>query len=199
MILFAQADQFVSFSNKEDAFTLVKPFVAAPILIDNNIDSGILKAIVNLSVDIDKVTGVSPILKVDKVSAEETVLLIGTIGKSKYIDDLVKNKKINAEQARKNFTAIGDTYGDVAANIKKISVPQWLSSDDKAKLEDLKKQYVEACDAMKAFVPIYSKIMVDDKGTKEDVEKLKEYNAIKNDRTKKGAALFAHFEKGTWK
>ena len=103
LILFAQADQFVSFSNKEDAFTLVKPFAAAPILIDNNIDSGILKAIVNLSVDIDKVTGVSPILKVDKVSAEETVLLIGTIGKSKYIDDLVKNKKINASELQGKY------------------------------------------------------------------------------------------------
>lgn len=103
LILFAQADQFVSFSAKEDAFTLVKPFVAAPILIDNNIDSGILKAIVNLSVDIDKVTGVSPILKVDKVSAEETVLLIGTIGKSKYIDDLVKNKKINASELQGKY------------------------------------------------------------------------------------------------
>lgn len=103
LILFAQADQFVSFSHKEDAFTLVKPFVAAPILIDNNIDSGILKAIVNLSVDIDKVTGVSPILKVDKVSAEETVLLIGTIGKSKYIDDLVKNKKINASELQEKY------------------------------------------------------------------------------------------------
>ncbi|MBS5980964.1 MAG: glycosyl hydrolase 115 family protein, partial [Dysgonomonas mossii] len=103
LILFAQADQFVSFSHKEDAFTLVKPFVAAPILIDNNIDSGILKAIVNLSVDIDKVTGVSPILKVDKVSAEETVLLIGTIGKSKYIDDLVKNKKINASELQGKY------------------------------------------------------------------------------------------------
>lgn len=103
LILFAQADQFVSFSHKEDAFTLVKPFAAAPILIDNNIDSGILKAIVNLSVDIDKVTGVSPILKVDKVSAEETVLLIGTIGKSKYIDDLVKNKKINASELQGKY------------------------------------------------------------------------------------------------
>lgn len=103
LILFAQADQFVSFSHKEDAFTLVKPFVAAPILIDNNIDSGILKAIVNLSVDIDKVTGVSPILKVDKVSAEETVLLIGIIGKSKYIDDLVKNKKINASELQGKY------------------------------------------------------------------------------------------------
>lgn len=103
LILFAQADQFVSFSHKEDSFTLVKPFVAAPILIDNNIDSGILKAIVNLSVDIDKVTGVSPILKVDKVSAEETVLLIGTIGKSKYIDDLVKNKKINASELQGKY------------------------------------------------------------------------------------------------
>lgn len=103
LILFAQADQFVSFSHKEDAFTLVKPFVAAPILIDNNIDSGIQKAIVNLSVDIDKVTGVSPILKVDKVSVEETVLLIGTIGKSKYIDDLVKNKKINASELQEKY------------------------------------------------------------------------------------------------
>ncbi|MBS5906677.1 MAG: glycosyl hydrolase 115 family protein [Dysgonomonas mossii] len=103
LILFAQADQFVSFSDKEDVFTLVKPFVAAPILIDNNIDSGILKAITNLSVDIDKVTGVSPILKVDKVSAEETVLLIGTIGRSKYIDDLVKNKKINASELQGKY------------------------------------------------------------------------------------------------
>lgn len=116
----------------------------------------------------------------------------------KTADDL-KNKKINAEQARKNFTGTGDTYGDIAANIKKIAVPQWLSSDDKAKFEEMKKQYVEACDAMKTFIPIYVKIMVDDKGTKEDVEKLKEYNGIKNDRAKKGAALVAHFEKGTWK
>ena len=103
LILFAQADQFVSFSDKEDVFTLVKPFVAAPILIDDNIDSGILKAITNLSVDVDKVTGVSPILKVDKVSAEETVLLIGTIGRSKYIDDLVKNKKINASELQGKY------------------------------------------------------------------------------------------------
>lgn len=116
----------------------------------------------------------------------------------KNADDL-KNKKINAGQARKNFTVTGDAYGDIAANIKKIAAPQWLSSDDKAKFDEMKKQYVEACDAMKAFIPIYVKIMVDDKGTKEDVEKLKQYNGIKNDRTKKGAALVAHFEKGTWK
>lgn len=103
LILFAQADQFVSFSDKEDVFTLVKPFIAAPILIDDNIDSGILKAITNLSVDVDKVTGVSPLLKVDKVSAEETVLLIGTIGRSEYIDDLVKNKKINASELQGKY------------------------------------------------------------------------------------------------
>ena len=116
----------------------------------------------------------------------------------KTADDL-KNKKIDAGQARKNFTAMGDEYGDIAANIKKIAVPQWLSSDDKAKFEELKKQYVETNDAMKAFVPLYIKIMVDDKGTKEDLDKLKEYNAIKNSRAKKGAELVAHFEKGTWK
>jgi hypothetical protein len=64
-------------------------------------------------------------------------------------------------------------------------VPSWLSSDDKAKFEEMKKQYVEACDAMKAFVPIYVKIMVDDKGTKEDVDKLKEYMALKMPGLKK--------------
>ena len=89
-----------------------------------------------------------------------------------------KNKKIDAVQAGKNFTAMGDEYGDIAANVNKIAVPQWLSSDDKAKFEELKKQYVEACEAMKAFVPLYIKIAVDDKGTKEDLVKLKEYNAI---------------------
>lgn len=103
LILFSQADQFVSFSDKENAFTLVKPFIATPIFIDNNIDSGVLKAIANLSVDIDKVTGVSPILKTDKISTEETILLIGTVGKCKYIDNLVKNKKINASELQGKF------------------------------------------------------------------------------------------------
>ena len=63
----------------------------------------------------------------------------------------------------------------------------------------MKKQYVEANEAMKSFVPIYVKIMIDDKGTKDDLAKLKEYEAIRNDRAKKGAEQFSHFEKGGWK
>ena len=110
-----------------------------------------------------------------------------------------KNKSIDAAQARKNMMAMGDQYGDIAANFKKIAAPQWFSSDNKTKFEEMKKQYVEANEAMKAFVPIYVKIMIDDKGTKDDLTKLKEYEAIRTDRAKKGAELFSHFEKGGWK
>lgn len=110
-----------------------------------------------------------------------------------------KNKSIDAAQARKNMMAMGDEYGDIAANFKKIAAPQWFSSDNKTKFEEMKKQYVEANEAMKSFVPIYVKIIVDDKGTKDDLTKLKEYEAIRNDRAKKGAEQFSHFEKGGWK
>ena len=119
--------------------------------------------------------------------------------KMEKIADDYTNKKINAAQIKQQFDSMSTEYGDIAAKIKGIAVPQWLSSEDKAKFEDLKKQYVEANEAMKSFLTLYIKIVVDDKGTKEDVEKLKEYNAIKIDRAKKGAAIFAYFEKGTWK
>ena len=113
--------------------------------------------------------------------------------------DDFNNKKINAGQIKQQFEAMGAEYRDIAANIKKIAVPQWLSTEDKAKFEDMKKQYVEANDAMGLFLPTYIKIMVEEKGTKDDLAKLKEYNAIRTDRAKKGAAIVAHFEKGTWK
>ncbi|HPM31687.1 MAG TPA: glycosyl hydrolase 115 family protein [Chryseolinea sp.] len=55
---------------------------------------GVVRAAKDLQEDIAKVTGAKPVLLTGKSEGREAVI-IGTIGKSELIDELIKNKKIN--------------------------------------------------------------------------------------------------------
>lgn len=103
LVLLAQIEQFISFSDKEDTFILSKPFITTPILIEKNTEVGVLRAITNLTTDIEKVSGSSPSLKTDVQSSGETVLLIGTVGNNAYIDDLIKNQKIDGSELQGKY------------------------------------------------------------------------------------------------
>ncbi len=83
-------------------FCMAKDGKTATIVVDKNDWQSVLKAAHDLSDDVRKVTGV----KAEVVVANSTLyplhstLIIGTIGKSKYIDRLVKQKKINVRQVK---------------------------------------------------------------------------------------------------
>ena len=63
--------------------------------IDANDFPGVIRALNDLKTDVGKVTGTEPTVSTGAVSNSGSVVLVGTLGKSKLIDDLVKAKKID--------------------------------------------------------------------------------------------------------
>ena len=110
----------------------------------------------------------------------------------------VGEKKINAGQAKEQYESISAAYLEVAANLKKIGTPQWLSSENKAKFDEMKKHYVEATEAMSSYAKILVKCP-DSKCSTEDRKKIIEYSSIRKEGLTKGAALMTYFADGNWK
>ena len=113
--------------------------------------------------------------------------------------DDYRNKKGSTSQIKKQFESISADYLDIAAKIKQVETPKWLSSENKAKFAEMKTQYIEASEAMSSLVTVFVKIVSEDKATKEDSEKMKQYNEIRKERLTKGLELMTYFVKGNWK
>lgn len=89
----AESDPFISGSYSKGSFTIAKDGKASPILISNNDYKGVLRAASDLQTDIEKVTGVKPVLK--NKSDAAYAIIIGTIGHNEIIDQLIRDNKIN--------------------------------------------------------------------------------------------------------
>lgn len=84
---------YISFSEDGSGFKIADGQSAASIYVDTNDWTGVKRAARSLCSDIEKVSGQLPQLSDTKPATGS--IIIGTIGKSKYIDDLVKNNKID--------------------------------------------------------------------------------------------------------
>ncbi|HEY1685926.1 MAG TPA: glycosyl hydrolase 115 family protein [Tepidisphaeraceae bacterium] len=82
---------FVQFASQPDSFPLVQNHASAKIVTDPVDYPGVIRAAGDLNDDIHRVTGVNPQLS----SSATSQILIGTIGKSKIIDQLIRDKKID--------------------------------------------------------------------------------------------------------
>ncbi|MGH7977440.1 MAG: glycosyl hydrolase 115 family protein, partial [Limisphaerales bacterium] len=87
--------QYVETAPTKKAFPIVQKNSAAEILVDTNDFVGVLIAANNLQTDITRVTGVSPKIFGDGKNSGKNAIIIGTIGKSKFIDELIRQKKID--------------------------------------------------------------------------------------------------------
>jgi hypothetical protein len=110
----------------------------------------------------------------------------------------VEQKKINVSQAKDQYESISATFLEVEANLKKIGTPQWLSSENKSKFDEMKKHYVEAAEAMSSYAKTFANCP-DGKCATEDRKKILEYGSIRKDRLTKGGALMTYFADGNWK
>ena len=80
----------------QEKFCIAKDGKAATILVDENDWKGVIRAAKDLSDDVRKVTGVKAEVAVNsQLSSLNSQLIIGTIGKSKLIDRLIKQKKLD--------------------------------------------------------------------------------------------------------
>ena len=85
-------------SNKPDAgaFALVDHQAAVPLLVSNDDWPGVVRAAGDLSADIDRVAGLQPALFHAAADVHNPdAVLIGTIGRSALIDDLVRRHKLD--------------------------------------------------------------------------------------------------------
>lgn len=88
-------DTYVSHQNGKGRFALVANRKAAPLLVSATEYPGVMRALKNFQADSRQVTQIEPALVTDKAPAGTEVVLIGTIGKSPLIDQLVRNKKLD--------------------------------------------------------------------------------------------------------
>ena len=88
-------ERTVEFAPSDGSFVLVSGGAAALVQVDERDWPGVIRAAKDLQADIARVTGVTPKLAYGETSPGTNVILIGTIGKSRPVDQLVRQGKID--------------------------------------------------------------------------------------------------------
>ena len=86
--------------NKKQYFPIVEGDATTSILYDASDEILIQKSAEFLVSDIEKVTGKKPSLSTSKEQVSDNLIIIGTIGKSSFIDQLIASKKLKADAIR---------------------------------------------------------------------------------------------------
>jgi len=87
---------FTDFRSDPTRFDLVAGGKSVPVLIDSIDYPGVQRAVSDLRNDIGKVTGDIPVLFRSSFPKIKQILIIGTVGKSLFIDKLIKSGKIKS-------------------------------------------------------------------------------------------------------
>ncbi|WP_295211203.1 glycosyl hydrolase 115 family protein [uncultured Chryseobacterium sp.] len=91
------ADPFISVVKTENSVVLKEGNSGLTLFSDSDSDKGILRAVANLQSDFQKVTGIQPHLISQNSGVNGMLIIIGEAGKSKAIDALIKQKKIDGK------------------------------------------------------------------------------------------------------
>ena len=87
---------YVAFSAETDDFPLVAAGHAAPLLVSSEDWPGVVRAVGDLREDVNRVSGLEPAVVQQAAQAKGAdAVIVGTIGKSPLIDDLVRRHKLD--------------------------------------------------------------------------------------------------------
>lgn len=106
----ADPDAYITDRAGPRRFPLVTGGKAAPLVVSADDYPGVVRVVGDLQTDIEKVTGVKPALSTDRVPDEANVVLVGTIGRSPLIDDLVASGKLD----------VGDIEGKWETSLEQV-------------------------------------------------------------------------------
>jgi hypothetical protein len=88
-------DRYVDFAYHPRDFSVVTRSAAATLYVDLSDFPGVVRAVNDLQVDIERVTSRSAAMAHDKPSLGSNAIIVGTIGKSKIIAELIRERKID--------------------------------------------------------------------------------------------------------
>ncbi|MBU3821944.1 glycosyl hydrolase 115 family protein [Flavobacteriaceae bacterium XHP0103] len=89
-------NKYVSNESSKGSFPVATNGAVTPILVSDSDYPGVLRVLGHLQKDIKNVTGIEPQIFKNSVSGTDNVIIVGTIGKSPIIDQLIKNGKIKS-------------------------------------------------------------------------------------------------------
>lgn len=87
--------RYIAFGPAAGALPLVAGGRAAPLVVSADDHPGVVRVVDDLRADIERVTGVRPVVSHDRIPPVHELVLIGTIGRSPLIDDLVARGKLD--------------------------------------------------------------------------------------------------------
>jgi hypothetical protein len=97
------APPFISTENSKTTFTLFEPGAEIHLLLDTNDNPGVKRAVDNLKNDFLQVTGSTPTVIAAPPANEQPLIIIGTIGESRFIEQLISEKKIDKDALAGKF------------------------------------------------------------------------------------------------
>jgi len=96
--IFATGDHnYITTQKKHGTFVLSESGKSSPIFISSDDYPGVIRAAKDLQNDIANVTNAEPQLLIDNLHSGEEIVIVGTLGKSPIIDQLVKKKKLDVK------------------------------------------------------------------------------------------------------
>lgn len=87
-------DSYILFKKDKGAFAISEKGKSTPILMDEKDFAGVIRSGKNLKADIKDVTGVEPSFSFSIPNNTKRLIIIGTLGKNQWIDQLVKDNKL---------------------------------------------------------------------------------------------------------
>ncbi len=104
---------YIKKEKSDSDFTISENSKSCDIYVDSNDWKGVIRAAADLGSDIEKVTGTPANLVKSSTGIKPNSIIIGTLGHSKLIDNLVKAKKIDVSDIRGQWESfIIETIGD---------------------------------------------------------------------------------------
>ena len=97
--------RYVEFTATPGSLRLVSGGVAAPILLDSQDYPGVLRAAHDLQADIKRVTKLQPEVLTDRTVRAADVVVVGTLGRSRRIDELVRAGRLDVSGMRGRWEA----------------------------------------------------------------------------------------------
>jgi hypothetical protein len=114
---------FVSFEENTNDVLLTSGGKASPIYIDTNDWPGVLRAAGDLQSDIERVSGIKPVLHSAGSAAGDNVIIIGTLGHSALINKLVESGKIDVSTIENQWEAwLVETVANPMPGVKNAAV-----------------------------------------------------------------------------
>jgi hypothetical protein len=91
---------YVSSSSVKNGFALSVKDSKTTLYVDANDWKGVIRALNDLKMDVGKVTGFEPAVSEGEVKPSGSVVLVGTLGKSKLIDEVVQSGKVDVSSIK---------------------------------------------------------------------------------------------------